>query len=65
VIPWVMDKNYAFDPHDHRNKLVQFEGLECLAYCDETGKWRSLFEDQELPGFVYVIDEDVDLFAAS
>ena len=60
-----MDKQLAIDPYDHRNKLVQFDGFVALAFFDETGKWRSLFDDQELTGFVCVIDDSVDLFASS
>ena len=35
---------------------VQSLGVQCMAYRDRLGKWRSAFANVELPGVVRVLD---------
>jgi hypothetical protein len=37
-----------------KQRIVQFEGFRCMAYQDESGKWRAFFGDKELTGFVSI-----------
>jgi hypothetical protein len=36
-------------------QLVQFEGFRCMAYLDESGKWKALYGGRELTGFIRVV----------
>jgi hypothetical protein len=36
--------------------LVQCAGRQCMAYCDDEGKWRGAFNHRELPGAVRVLE---------
>jgi hypothetical protein len=36
-------------------QLVQFEGFRCMAYLDESGKWRALYGGKELTGFLQIV----------
>jgi hypothetical protein len=37
-----------------KEQIVQFEGFRCMAYLDESGKWRASFGGQELTGFISI-----------
>jgi hypothetical protein len=41
-------------PQPRRERIVQCEGFRCMAYQDDSGKWRSFFGDKELTGFISV-----------
>jgi hypothetical protein len=41
-------------PQPRNEQIVQFEGFRCMAYLDDSGKWRASFGGQELKGFVSV-----------
>jgi len=55
-----MDSETKIDPNDHRNKLVEFEAFRCMAYLDAAGKWRCSYANQELTGFVRVVDGNIE-----
>lgn len=40
-----------------KNQLVQFVGFRCMAFLDESGKWRSAYDGRELPGFLFIVAE--------
>ena len=44
-------------PRSRNERIVQCEGFRCMAYLDDSGKWRSFFGDKELTGFVSVLPE--------
>jgi hypothetical protein len=35
--------------------MVQCCGFNCMAYCDENGKWRGAYDDDELPEPVSIL----------
>ena len=37
--------------------LVQCAGFRCLAYQDGSGKWRSIYSHEPLPGTIEIIPE--------
>jgi hypothetical protein len=37
--------------------IVQCTGFRCMAYRDNTGKWRDYFNDDEIHGEVNIISE--------
>jgi hypothetical protein len=39
-----------------KDALVQCPGFRCLAYRDLEGKWRSVFNRDELPEVLYVVE---------
>ncbi|HEY1789248.1 MAG TPA: hypothetical protein VGJ73_13905 [Verrucomicrobiae bacterium] len=36
--------------------MVQGVGFQCMAYRNSDGKWRSAFDNRELPGAIRVLD---------
>lgn len=36
--------------------MVQGVGFQCMAYRNSDGKWRSAFDNRELPGMIRVLD---------
>jgi len=43
-------------PFIHEFFMVEVEGFRGMAYCDENGKWRTAYKDEELPGTVYIFE---------
>jgi hypothetical protein len=36
--------------------MVQGVGFRCLAYCDEDGRWRDAFNNEELFGAICILE---------
>ncbi|HTV40973.1 MAG TPA: hypothetical protein VMF08_10375 [Candidatus Sulfotelmatobacter sp.] len=36
--------------------MVRGVGFQCMAYLNSDGKWRSAFDNRELPGAIYVLE---------
>jgi len=36
--------------------MVQGVGFQCMAYCDQDGKWRNAFNNEELFGEIYILE---------
>jgi hypothetical protein len=36
--------------------MVQGAGFKCMAHCGCDGKWRTAFENKELPGAIRILD---------
>lgn len=36
--------------------IVQCEGFRCLAYMDEKGRWRNLYDNSKLRGVIKIVE---------
>jgi len=43
-------------PFIHEFFMVQVNGLLDMAYCDEAGKWRTAYKDEELSGEICIFE---------
>lgn len=43
-------------PFDHEFFMVQVQGFRGMAYCDDDGKWRTAYKDEELSGEIFIFE---------
>jgi hypothetical protein len=43
-------------PFIHEFFMVQAEEFQGMAYCDEAGKWRTAYRDEELSGDICIFE---------
>lgn len=43
-------------PFIHEFFMVQVDGYRGMAYCDEEGRWRTAYKDEELAGEICIFE---------